>query len=497
MKNILSLCDAYKISHKAQYPEGTTTVCSNWTIRKSRISRADQYVFYGLQYFIKLYLIKRFNEEFFNLPKEQALAPFKRRIKNYLGNVDLSHFDDLHDLGYLPIEIKALPEGSRVPIRIPCLTIHNTHPKFYWVTNYLETIMSATIWGGINSATVADIFSGIRDRYMEQTCDDTSLHDWLIHDFSYRGMWGNEAAMISGSAFLLRSCGTDTIPAIDFVEEYYNANSDNELVAGSIPATEHSVQCAGTKESELKTYRRLITEVYPNGNVSIVSDTWDYFNVLTNILPTLKKEILSRDGKLVVRPDSSKKTPLEIICGNAEEIVGSPEWKGSLQLLWETFGGHVNSKGYKVLNKHIGVIYGEAISMDLYERILETMKQHKFASSNLVVGIGSFGMGFYSRDSLGQALKSTYCEINGVPVEIFKTPKTDDGTKFSAKGLIAVYENGNGYEMKDCVTWEKFNNSAMKTVFKDGKLLVDWTLAEIRERLKSHDKVSKAKQMTA
>lgn len=485
MKNILSLCDAYKISHPPQYPVGTTLVCSNHTIRGSRIKNADYYVFFLLQYFIKEYLIKRFNEEFFNLPKQEALAPFKRRIKNYLGNMDLKHFDALHDLGYLPIEIKALPEGSRIPLRVPCLTIHNTHPDFYWVTNYLETIMSATIWGGINSATVVDLYAKIRDKYLNETCDDLSLRDFMLHDFSYRGMFGNEAAMISGSAFLLNSCGSDIIPAIDFLEEYYNADSDKELVAASVPATEHSVACAGGKDGEEETLLRLMRDVYPTGILSFVCDTWDYWHFLNVTVRKNKDEIKKRNGKLVFRPDSSPKTPLEIICGDPDAPIGSPEHKGSIQLLWEIFGGTVNSKGYKVLHPCCGLIYGEAISMDLYEKICQTLKSMGFAISNLVVGIGSFSMQYHTRDSLKQAIKATYCEINGKGVEIFKDPKTDNGTKKSAKGLIAVYKSDAGeYYMVDGVSWKEVNNCEFKTVFKDGKLLIDQTLSEIRERIK-------------
>lgn len=487
MKNILSLCDAYKLSHPPQYPKGTTCVYSNHTIRGSRIKNADYYVYFGEQYLIKEYLIKRFNEEFFDVPKQQALAPFKRRVKNYVGEMDLSHFDALHDLGYMPVEIKALPEGSRIPLRVPCMTIHNTHPDFYWVTNYLETIMSATRWGAINSATVIDLYASIRDKYMEETCVDMSLRDFLLHDFSYRGMFGNEAAMISGAAFLTRSCGTDIIPAIDFLEEYYNADSDKELIGGSVPATEHSVACAGGKDGEEETLLRLMRDVYPKGILSFVCDTWDYWHFLDVTVRKNADEIKRRNGKLVFRPDSSPKTPLEIICGDKTLAdTNSPEYKGSMELLWEIFGGTTNSKGYRVLHPSVGLIYGEAISMDLYERICHTLQSQKFAISNLVVGIGSFSMTYHTRDSLKQAIKATYCEINGVGVEIFKDPKTDDGTKKSAKGLIAVYKNGydGAYTMMDGVSWKEVNNCELKTVFKDGKLLVDHKLSEIRERLK-------------
>lgn len=492
MKNILSCCDAYKISHKFQYPPGTEYVYSNWTIRGSRLPGVDHYIFYGAQYFIKEYLIRRFNEEFFNLPKEEALASFKRRIKNYLGDVDLSHFDKLHDLGYLPIKIKAVPEGTKLPMRVPCLTIINTLPEFYWMTNYLETIMSTTIWGGINSATIANVFARTRDKYLDLTCDDASMRMFLNHDFSYRGMFGNEAAMISGSAFLLSSCGSDTISAVDFLEEYYDANSDREMVGVSVPATEHSVACAGGQDGEEETLLRLIRNVYPTGILSFVCDTWDYFHFINATVRNNREEIKKRDGKLVLRPDSSPKTPLEIICGDKTlEDKNSPEYKGSLELLWDIFGGSINSKGYKVLHPSIGLIYGEAISMDLYDRILSTMKDMGFAASNLVVGIGSYSFQYQTRDSLKQAIKATWVQMNGEGVEIFKDPKTDNTGKKSARGLLRVDKTMEGdYVMTDRCSWEQEDGGVMRVIFENGELKNQTTLTKVRESLRKEEKLS-------
>lgn len=480
MNNILSLADAYKISHKFQYPKDTEIVYVNWTIRSSRLP-TDHYIFFGLQYFIKEYLIRRFNAEFFSLPKEQALKQFKRRINNFLGLTDLSHFDELHDLGYLPLVIKALPEGSKIGIRVPCMTMYNTLPQFYWLTNYIETILSTTLWGGIDSATVGHIFAGIRDKYFDLTSTDEIMRMFLLHDFSGRGMFGSEAGAISGGAFLLSSYGSDTIWAVDFLEEYYNANSDKEMVAASIPALEHSVACAGGEDGEENTLIRMITEVYPKGPVSFISDTWDYFQLLNVVVRRNKDKIIVRDGKLIFRPDSSPKTPLEIICGDLDATINSLEYQGSLNILWDIFGGTINDKGYKVLDSHVGLIYGEAISIQLYEKILNTMEKMGFASSNLVVGIGSFSLQYQTRDTLGQACKSTFVKIAGVDTPIFKDPKTDNSGKKSAKGLLQIWKDGQGeYTLNDNCTWEQEKDSYLEEVYRDGILLRDQCLEDIR-----------------
>jgi len=300
-------------------------------------------------------------------------------------------------------------------------------------------------------------------------------------------MFGVEAMEMSGSAFLLSSCGSDAIPAVDFIEEYYCGNSDKELLAASIPASEHSVACAGSKEGEEETLRRFLTKIYPTGAISFVSDTWDYFKLLNVTVRNNKDLIMSRDGKIVFRPDSSPKTPLEIICGDPDAAEGSPEWLGSLRILWDIFGGSVNELGYKVIDSHVGLIYGEAISLVLYDKILTTMKEMGFASSNLVVGIGSFSLQYHTRDSLGQACKATMVRINGEDVEIFKDPKTDTSGKKSAKGLLAVYKDAIGkYYLADQVSWKEVNRCEFVPVFEDGKLLKEYTFSEIRERLNSH-----------
>lgn len=481
--NPFLLTDYYKVGHVFQYPANTTLVYSNLTPRKSRFEEIDEMVFFGLQYFIKEYLVKYFNENFFAQPKEKVLAAYKRRIATSLG-ADLptyGHIERLHDLGYLPFEIKALPEGSRVPMRVPCLTIVNTIPEFYWLTNFMETILSAVIWQPCTSATIAYQYRKILDKYAAETGVPAEFVQWQGHDFSFRGMSSLESAIISGMGHLLSFAGTDTIPSIDALEEYYQANAEKELIGGSVAATEHSVMCSGSKDGELETFKRLIAEVYPKGIVSIVSDTWDLWKVCTEYLPALKETILAREGKVVIRPDSGD--PVKIICGDPEGKTVQQR-KGVVELLWDVFGGTVSDKGYKLLDPHIGAIYGDSINLERAHAICEGLKQKGFASQ-VVFGIGSYTYQYNTRDSFGLAMKATYVEIDGEGRDIFKNPVTDDGTKKSATGLLKVKKENGQYVLTDKVSKKEEAESDLQTVYKDGKLIKDLTLAEIRSRLKS------------
>jgi len=481
--NPLLLTDGYKVDHRRQYPDGTTLVYSNWTPRKSRIENVEEVVFFGLQYFIKKYIIHDFEEYFFKQPKEEVIKKYSRRINNYLGEnqVGTKHIEDLHDLGYIPMVFKALPEGSSVPIRVPMFTMFNTKPAFFWLTNYFETLLSAVIWMPCTSATIAKQYRKILDKYASETSSVPEFVDWQAHDFSMRGMAGIEASITSAAGHLLSFTGTDNVPAIDFFEEYYNANSDNELIGGSVPATEHSVMCMGTTEGEFETFQRLITEVYPKGIVSIVSDTWDLWKVLTNYLPRLKEEISERDGKVVVRPDSGD--PILILCGNPNGK-SEEERKGVVELLWETFGGTTNDKGYKELIPQIGAIYGDSITVERATQICENLKKKGFASTNVVLGIGSFTYQYNTRDTFGFAMKATYGEVNGEGRAIFKDPITDDGTKKSAKGLMKIELENGIFKLTDNVSWGEESQGELKEIFRDGKLLVDVSLSEIRENSK-------------
>ena len=481
--NPLLLTDGYKVDHRRQYPTGTTLVYSNWTPRKSRLSGIDEVVFFGLQYFIKKYILEDFENYFFKQPKEKVIAEYSRRINNYLGpnQVGTAHIEALHNLGYIPMVIKALPEGTSVPVRVPMFTMYNTLPDFFWLTNYFETLVSAVIWMPCNSATIAKQYRKVLDKYAKETSSMPEFVDWQGHDFSMRGMAGIEAATSSASGHLLSFTGTDTVPAIDLLEKYYNANSDTELIGGSVSATEHSVMCMGTLDDELGTFKRLITEVYPKGIVSIVSDTWDLWKVLTEYLPKLKNEIANREGKVVIRPDSGD--PVDIICGNPNGK-NTNEQKGVIELLWDTFGGTTNAKGYKELIPQIGAIYGDSITIDRATKIFERLKQKGFASTNVVLGIGSYTYQYNTRDTFGFAMKATYGEVNGQGREIFKDPITDDGTKKSAKGLMKIAAENGTYKLIDQVNWAEEKTGELKEIFRDGKLLVDLKLADIRKQIR-------------
>lgn len=530
--------DGYKVDHRRQYPKNTTLVFSNLTPRKTRREGVNSVVFFGLQYFIKKYLIQEWNEKFFSRPKDEVLKRFNRRINNYLGpnSVGDSHIAALHDLGYLPLEIFALPEGTEHPIKTPSVVFWNTLPEFFWLTNYIETVFSTTIWGPCTSATTAHQYKKLLTKYALETVGNTDFIQWQAHDFGARGMFGMEASLMSGGAHLISFTGTDTISAIDWLEEYYNADSDKELIGGSVPATEHSVACStilnfvekirvekteyGEKiiEDELmdladiEYVRHLIQDVYPIGIVSIVSDSFDYWTTITKTAAVLKDVIMARDGKVVFRPDTGD--PVKVVCGyNVKDKIEDCEdgdvivkdgkyyevsgWsigrelteyevKGSVECLWDIFGGTTTERGYKVLDSHVGIIFGDSIHLQRCYNICEGLKQKGFASTNIVFGIGSYTYQYVTRDTDGYAVKATYCEVDGKKINIYKDPKTDDGTKKSAKGLLAVHKHGKGFVLEQETTWERVRNCAFVPVFKDGYLLKDWTLQQVRNNLSQY-----------
>lgn len=474
--------DFYKVDHRRQYPEGTEFVYSNFTARYSRVPGVEGVVVFGIQYFIKEFLIKRFNEDFFNAPKDAVIAAYQRRMDNALGkgSITTEHLKALHDLGYLPIRLKALEEGTICPIGVPMLTIVNTKKEFYWVTNFLETLLSNALWHPMTTATIAGAYKYVLTKFAEKTSDMPEFVQFQGHDFSMRGQTSMESSVACGAGHLTSFVGTDTIPAIDFLERYYGADCELELIGCSVPATEHSVMCLGGKESELETFSRLLTKVYPAGIVSIVSDTWDYWKVITETIPALRNVILGRDGKLVVRPDSGD--PVKIICGDEAAPAGSPEQLGTVSLLWDIFGGKVNSKSFKQLDAHIGVIYGDSITLDRCLRICERLEEKGFASTNVVFGIGSYTYQYVTRDTFGFAMKATWGVLNGVPTDLQKTPKTDVGTKHSARGLLCVNEN---LTLSEGVSPAEEETGLLRVVFEDGELYRPTTLSEVRMKLRN------------
>jgi nicotinamide phosphoribosyltransferase len=551
--NPLLLTNGYKTAHNRMYPNGTTLVYSNFTPRSNKYAPkgCDQLVSFGQQMVMKQ-IHEAFTNEFFNKPKDEVCGEMKRELSMYLGtDYDVSHFEALHDLGYLPITVKSLQEGTLVPIKVPVLTIYNTHPDFYWITNYLETIISNLLWKPMTSATIAYQYRKVLTSWMEKTDNEKAWFiDWQGHDFSMRGMDSVDAVISSGLGHLTSFMGTDSLPTIYGARKYYG---ETGAVCGSVPATEHSVMCAGGKDDEVETFRNLL-ELYPTGILSVVSDTWNLWDVCTKHIVTLKEEILARDGKLVIRSDSGD--PVDIICGTniksfetiemAEdsfknklhdnqvhgeceyeipttklikvgndifELISDTEWnrydkqyyfiesisfttnkietkpsdKGVIELLWDVFGGTINEQGYKVLDSHIGAIYGDSITIERADEICKRLEAKGFASTNILLGVGSFTYQFNTRDTFGFAMKATYVEVAGEAREIFKDPIADDGTKKSATGLLHVgdFGEGCGYLLSDKVDWKSENTGALKAIYTDGKFENQTTLTEIRELLKA------------
>jgi nicotinamide phosphoribosyltransferase len=487
--NPLFLTDGYKTGHHQQYPKGTTLVYSNFTPRSNKYAPkgCDKVVSFGQQMVMKI-INTAFQTEFFNKPKEEVCGEMKRELSLYLGtDYDVSHFEALHDLGYLPIHVKAIEEGTLVPIKVPVLTVYNTHPDFYWITNYLETIISNLLWKPMTSATIAHEYRKVLTKWQEKTDAEKSWFiDWQGHDFSMRGMDSVDAVISSGMGHLTSFSGTDSLPAIYGARKYYGAT---EFVGGSVNATEHSVMCAGGKEDEIDTFRRLL-DTYPTGILSVVSDTWDLWKVCTEHIVTLKEEILARDGKLVIRPDSGD--PVEILCGSEfrpdmlkADWMPKPSDKGVIELLWNVFGGTINEQGYKVLDPHIGAIYGDSITIDRANEICARLEAKGFASTNVVLGIGSFTYQYNTRDTFGFAMKATYVEVNGEGREIFKDPITDDGTKKSATGLLCVtFNEEKEIYLVDKVDWEHEYEGLLQTIYIDGEFDNITTLTDIKNRLK-------------
>lgn len=514
--------DVYKTGHKFMLPKGSSLMHSNFTPRSGKLSlvKDSKFIISAGQQMLVRNMKHDWDVNFFQRDVEE-IYQFGRDMTKMLmldEPYDVSHMIALHELGYLPLCVKAIPEGLKIPYKVPLYTIHNTRPVtnmvFDWLVNYLETICSASAWKMPTSATTAYHFRRLGIDWATIT-DPENLWfvDYQFHDFSMRGMSGKSDIVMSGLGFALCSRGSDTLPVIPASRKYYDVDMDT-VVVNSVIATEHAIMCTLTGfflkkkdgswekigERELETFRYLLT-IFPSGILSIVSDTWDLWRVVTDYCRKLKKEIMARNGKLVIRPDSGD--PVDIVCGlntsdNSvkQELCDAeaPEWKGLIETLWDIFGGTASSTGYKKLDSHIGTIYGDSITLARAEQIFQRLALKKFASTNIVLGVGSYTLEYVTRDTHGFAQKATYVEIEYIGddgkvhtegIEIFKDPVTDTGkTKKSARGLMTVLydENGELY-LKDQCTWEEEKSGVMQVIFEDGVFYNQVTYQEIRERL--------------
>ena len=483
MINPIFYIDFYKVGHVIQYPSDTTQVFSNWTPRSSRVPGQTEVVNLGFTYFAKDYLGRRFNEGFFKRPWALIEKEYRRLISATLGVADpkTDHIKALHDLGFLPLRFYSIPEGYSSPLNCPQIVVTNTLPEFFWLPNYLETIMSAVLWKPSTSATTARRYRVIFEKFARHSGEtDLSFVEWQGHDFSFRGMSGMEDAILSGIGHLTCFSGTDSIPAIIAAREFYGAAL---TVGGSVPATEHSVMCSGTEDGEFDTFKRLLTEIYPSGILSIVSDTWDLWTVLTDYVPRLKEIILARKGKMVIRPDSGD--PVKIMCGDPDSYGAAHE--GTLRLLAEALGTDAARPGLPLI-RNAGAIYGDSITPERAEQILyRCVHELKLSPFNCVFGIGSYTYEYVTRDTYGFAMKATAVVRSGKLVPIFKNPKTDDKreSKKSRYGIPCVYGNNGRFTVKENCAPEDLDHCAFQKVYEDGQLLVDPDFETIRRRVRS------------
>lgn len=505
------MVDVYKLNHAAMYTEGTDFLYSNLTPRSDHHFKGGKgfdhkMVVFGTQGSI-MEIVEDWNDSFFSQQKEKVIRRYTRRLNSVLGNgvVSPARMAALHDIGYLPLEIKTIDEGARIGMKIPMLTINNTLPEFFWLVNYLETALSAQIWQMTTNATIAYEYKRILVTAALRTGAAVENVMFQGHDFSLRGMPGYVAGARSGSGHLSSFSGTDSLGSIDYIEDYYGEglDLDSYFIAGSIPATEHAVSSSNILTRAAKypvggamtpeTNRLLaekaflldyITRQNLTGFCSYVADTYDYWKVLTEILPDaeVKAAIIARDGRLVIRPDSGD--PLDIICGDDNAHEGSPEHKGSIQILWEIFGGTVNEAGFKELDSHIGLIYGDSITLERADKITRKLEAMGFASTNVVFGIGSYTYQCNTRDTFGTAMKATATSVNGEFFEIYKDPATGDKLKQSAKGLLYVGIDDKGeFFLLDRVSPEKEAQGELKLRYKDGKFFNVENIDTIRKRL--------------
>lgn len=655
--------DSYKVSHVRFETSGVKEIYSNFTPRFAKYLQQllgdafdGRYVVFGIQWLLlRLHVMAKTG--FFDVPKEEAIGKMRRVLGPYIGQENFVHFESLHDLGYLPVVIKTLDEGTTPKVGIPFLTIRNTLPEFEWLPNYLETLISTELWKQLTVASIARAFKQVSQEYALKTTGSIAGIEWQNHDFHVRGASGFESAAIVGSAFLTSSCGTDNMSSLWATEKFYFSTNEEGLLAGSVSAGEHSVTTSGIlteqeralaeeiaeekditlqeaqqelildkvkslgidlTEAERRYAKSVLTEKFPSGIVAYVADSFSFWDFVAKIVLSLKSEILARDGKFVVRGDSGN--PVDVITGlkgvnisdavarkflveaevgktftvqdtvyltlakpeipadkyiplfelvrnnfvrvydkNAEieaielergiltleieaiqksinekyaevnaqletaedkdavkldtesidelekqvveienkiealvyvepeHVVVAAEEKGTIEVLWEIFGGTVTEQGYKLLDSHIGMIYGDGITVQRSQEIFARLEAKGFASLNIVYGVGSYSLNMVSRDHLGMAIKATntIVDIHGVDVDkpIYKDPKTDTSKK-SARGLIRVFKDETGeIVFEDMQTREQEDTGLLTVAYKDGQFEKITTIFEIRDRI--------------
>jgi nicotinamide phosphoribosyltransferase len=456
--NIILLTDSYKVSHYKQYPPNTKTVYSYFESRGGMFSET---VFFGLQYFLKEYLSTPVTMEMIDEAEELFAMHFGD--KTLFNRAGWEYIVAKHG-GKLPVRIKAVPEGTVVPTLNALMTVENTDPECFWLTNYLETLLSQ-VWYPCTVATNSREMKKLILKYLEKT-GDPSLISFKLHDFGFRGVSSVETAGLGGAAHLVNFMGTDTVAGLLVAR-----NSYKEQMAGfSIPAAEHSTITSWGQDYEKEAFRNMIKQ-YGSGNLyAVVSDSYDIFRACSHIWgKELKAEVEAANGTLVIRPDSGIPNQVVVKC---------------LDLLGEAFGYTINTKGYKVLNPKVRLIQGDGIDLEEVRKILDNMDRNGWSADNVAFGSGGGLLQKFNRDTSKYAFKCSYAKIGNSDVEVFKQPITDAG-KVSKKGRLSlINKDGRLVTMKG-----ERPGDLLVTVYENGEILNETSFANIRERASVQSKL--------
>lgn len=453
--NLILNTDSYKASHWLQYPPNTTRVHS---YIESRGGQYPKTTFFGLQIFLKEYLSKPFTRA----DVEQADRFWKAHGEPF-NKKGWMRLLEVHG-GYMPVRIKAVPEGTVVPVGNVLVNIENTDPEFFWITSYLETALLRAVWYPTTVATQSWHLKQLIKQYLEETGDPAGIA-FKLHDFGARGVSSKESAGIGGAAHLVNFMGTDTVEGALTAMEYYNTE---EMVAFSIPAAEHSTITAWGRNGEVDAYRNMLRQyAKPGALVAVVSDSYDIFNAVSNIWgETLRQEVIDSGAIVVIRPDSGD--PATVVLEVAKRLD-------------KKFGSTVNAKGYKVLN-NVRIIQGDGINQNSILEILGTLKVNKFSADNIAFGMGGMLLQGLNRDTLKFAMKASAAEIDGKWHDVYKDPVTDS-VKKSKRGRLALVKTNTSYTtMTEKQASIAGLEDELKVVFENGVIVKEYTFAEVRAR---------------
>lgn len=455
--NIILATDSYKLNHWHQYPKGTESVYSYFEARQG--AQWPTTTFFGLQYILEKYMVGEIVTDV-DVGHAHDLATYHFGDPSLFNIEGWNHIVRDHG-GKLPLRIKAAPEGTKVPISNVMMTVENTCPKCFWLTNAMESLLTH-VWAPSIVATMSYHVLTMIEGYVIKTGGDVNMVPFQLHDFGYRGASSHESAAIAGAGVLLKGRGTDTLSAIELLMRYYGARMDD--TAFSVPATEHSVMTSLGEKGEMDLVDQLLID-YPKGILSVVGDSYDIFRFAETISTTFKDRIMARDGKFVLRPDSGP--PVDTMVRLSE-------------ILWAHFGGSVNAEGYKVFDPHIGLLWGDGLEPAIIEEILEACIRAGFCASNYVFGMGGGLLQKINRDMQRLAFKCSAQKRGGEWFDIRKNPL--DTSKASKAGRFQLEHNKRGWFTTQLNGEGRADSDAnlLKTVFENGQLIRRYNLDEVR-----------------